>query len=66
MKPKRHILGNNGLVEFNDDVNLVTGFNDWLQQGFPHHVCVVEGRNGSRLRAFCDQLGVKVIHANYL
>jgi len=61
VKPKRHLLGNNGLVQFGPNTDLVKGFNDWLQIGFPHHVCVVEGHRGSRIEAFCKQQGVKII-----
>ena len=60
VKPKRHLLGNNGLVQFGPNADLVKGFNDWLQIGFPHHVCVVEGHRGSRIEAFCKQQGVKI------
>ncbi len=24
----------------------------WVEQGFPHHVCVVEGRRGDRILQF--------------
>ena len=72
IQPKRHLLGNNGLVSFqsstNDDgyttnntfsrnFNLVELFSELVQQGFPHHVCVVEGKHAKRLTAFAKQTG---------
>merc|ERR1712029_887938 len=39
LKPKRHLLGNNGLVQFPESLDLVSKFDDWIQKGFPHHVC---------------------------
>jgi len=62
VRPKRHLLGNNGLVEFpKTAVNLVVGFERWLQRGFPHHICLVEGKNSDRLVALADALGVNVL-----
>ena len=79
IRPKRHLLGNNGLVQFqktnNNDhasvgmynhFDLVELFNDLVQQGFPHHVCVVEGRHAKRLATFAKQTGnVNVIAVKY-
>jgi len=52
IKPKRHLLGNNGLVEFGPDIDLVDGFDRWVEKGFPHHVCVVEGKQKRILSKF--------------
>jgi len=61
VKPKRHILGNNGLVQFGDDVNLVDGFERWLESGFPHHVCVVEGNRKKMITKFARDHGVVIL-----
>jgi len=51
VKPKRHLLGNNGLVQFPEDISLCDKFNKWVQHGFPHHVCVVAGHHGKAFAA---------------
>ncbi len=61
MKPKRHLLGNNGLVLFDDSVDLTTAFESWLQHGFPHHICVCEGEQARAIRAIADMKGIKVL-----
>merc|ERR1711892_1388206 len=61
IKPKRHILGNNGLVEFSPPVDLVSGFDRWLEKGFPHHVCVVQGKQKTLLAKFARDHGVLVL-----
>ena len=71
IRPKRHLLGNNGLVEFEDtnkgytlnnaiskNFDLVELFDELVQQGFPHHVCVVEGKHAKRLTSFAKQTGM--------
>jgi len=62
-KPTRHILGNNGLVRFppSSGANLVEQFEEWVQKGFPHHVCVVEGHYKKRFLAFARATGVNFI-----
>jgi hypothetical protein len=69
IRPKRHLLGNNGLVQFEksnhgffsngitttNEFNMVELFNDLIQQGFPHHLCVVEGKHAKRLSEFAKQ-----------
>ena len=68
IRPKRHLLGNNGLVQFGstnhgfhtnssifNNFDMVQLFNDLVQQGFPHHVCVVEGKYAKRLSDFAKQ-----------
>ena len=61
LKPKRHILGNNGLVTFPDALDLVNKFDDWIQKGFPHHVCVVAGHHGRALKSLANQCQVNVV-----
>eukprot|EP00092_Neocalanus_flemingeri_P014635 GFUD01015788.1.p1 GENE.GFUD01015788.1~~GFUD01015788.1.p1 ORF type:complete len:490 (+),score=133.83 GFUD01015788.1:100-1569(+) len=61
IKPKRHLLGNNGLVEFSPPVDLVEGFDRWLEKGFPHHVCVVQGKQKKILAKFARDHGVLVL-----
>ena len=80
IRPKRHLLGNNGLVQFqktNDgyyingnifnNFDMVELFNELVQQGFPHHVCVVEGKHAKRLTEFAKQTGnVNIVAIKYL
>ena len=62
IKPKRHLLGNNGLVQLPAGApDLVADFDRWLRSGFPHHVCVVEGRYAERIKVFAEQCGVKIM-----
>ena len=63
--PKRRLLGNNGLVELGEGADLVKGFDEWVQRGFPHHVCVVAGHHADRISAYCRQQGVNVIQQKY-
>jgi hypothetical protein len=55
------LLGNNGLVKFDDSVDLRSDFDRWLQKGFPHHVCVAAGRHGVTLAGMGEQCGVTVL-----
>ena len=68
IRPKCYLQGNNGLVEFENTIkrytvnnsvsnnfDLVELFNESVQQGFPHHVCVVEGKHAKRLTSFAKQ-----------
>ena len=59
--PKRHLLGNNGLVKFDSGVDLRSGFDDWIQVGFPHHVCVAQGRHAVTLASLAKQCDVNVV-----
>ena len=62
ISPKRHLLGNNGLVEFpKGEVDLVHGFEQWVMRGFPHHVCVVEGRRADAIRNLAQLCDVQVM-----
>ncbi len=62
-QPKRHILGNNGLVELPSGcgINLTNDFPRWIQKGFPHHVCVVEGYHAQALTSLARHCNVDVI-----
>ena len=60
IQPKRHLLGNNGLVEI-DGVDLEAGFERWLAVGFPHHVCVVQGKHKQRFIKFAKNCNVVVV-----
>jgi hypothetical protein len=33
----------------------------WVEQGFPHHVCVVEGRRGDRILQFARDHAVIIV-----
>jgi L-arabinose isomerase len=61
IRPKRHLLGNNGLVQFGPGVDLEEGFQRWVERGFPHHVCVVEGHHRRQLAQFARDHGVVVM-----
>ena len=58
--PRRHLLGNNGLVEL-DGVDLDQRFDRWVEKGFPHHVCVVEGRRRAELLQLATNCNVVVV-----
>jgi hypothetical protein len=67
ISPKRHLLGNNGLVQFDDGgVDLRVAFDEFLQNGFPHHVCVAQGRHADDLASLAKQCDVKVLHLSRL
>jgi len=59
--PKRHILGNNGLVEVKPPTNLVEDFARWVDQGFPHHVCVISGWFKNLLEKFAKNHDVVIV-----
>ena len=63
IKPKRHLLGNNGLVQLSSPhVDLIGDkFDKWIQHGFPHHVCVVAGHHGKAFKALAQHCNVDVI-----
>ena len=61
IEPKRHLLGNNGLVQIPSGVNLTEKFQKWIQNGFPHHVCVVAGHQGKAFESLANHCKVKVI-----
>jgi len=60
--PRRHLLGNNGLVEI-DGVNVLEWFDDLVHQGLPHHVMIVRGHHRYRLKRFARQKGIKWLEA---
>ena len=62
MKPKRHLLGNNGLVEFPlRKIDFTKKFDKWIQNGFPHHVCVVAGHHGKAFEALALHCNVSIV-----
>ena len=60
-QPSRHLLGNNGLVEVSPPLDLVTSFAQWVERGFPHHVCVVEGWHRQTFLSFARNHSVVVL-----
>jgi L-fucose isomerase-like protein len=58
--PKRHLLGNNGVVDI-DGVNVMEWFDELIHQGLPHHVMVARGHHRERLRRFARQIGINWI-----
>ena len=63
IKPKRHLLGNNGLVELPKNFNMTTNFLKWIQQGFPHHICVVSGHHGQALTSLAQHCQVNILES---
>ena len=63
VKPKRHLLGNNGLVELPKNFNMTTNFPKWIQQGFPHHICVVSGHHGQALTSLAQHCQVNILES---
>jgi len=61
IEPSRQLLGNSGSVLFGQEVDLVEGFESWVQRGFPHHVCVVEGTHSRKLKQFARDHGVVIV-----
>ena len=55
----RWSMNNKPKVE--NGVDLDRGFDRWLQQGFPHHVCVVEGHHKTRFIQFASNFDVVVV-----
>ena len=46
---------------------MVEFFNDLIQHGFPHHLCVVEGKHAKRLSEFAKQTkNVNLVAIKYL
>ena len=62
LPPKRHLLGNNGLVEFTGQGDLRVEFDRWLERGFPHHVCVVQGYHADTIKQFARDHGVQCVN----
>lgn len=58
--PKRHLLGNNGLLEI-DGVNVMEWFDDLVHQGLPHHVLISRGRHKTLLKHFARLMGLHFI-----
>jgi L-fucose isomerase-like protein len=48
IKPKRHLMGTNGLARMKDEPRY--WFEELCHQGMPHHVVVVEGHHAALLR----------------
>ena len=63
IKPKRHLLGNNGLVKLPTNFNMTSSFPKWIQQGFPHHICVVSGHHGQALFSLAQHCQVTVVES---
>eukprot|EP00298_Acanthocystis_sp_HF-20_P000051 c10055_g1_i1.p1 GENE.c10055_g1_i1~~c10055_g1_i1.p1 ORF type:complete len:483 (+),score=196.43 c10055_g1_i1:33-1451(+) len=60
ISPKRHLMGNNGLVEL-EDKNMIKSFEKWVQNGFPHHVCVVQGYHKQTFIAFARHFDIVIV-----
>ncbi len=60
IKPKRHLMGTNGLVKL-DKQDAGVWFEDLCHQGMPHHVVVFEGRNEALLRRMAGVMGMRFV-----
>lgn len=49
VKPRRHLKATNGLFR-TDRVDVMDWFEEMVQSGMPHHLCVVPGHHGDLLR----------------
>ena len=56
-EPRRHLKATNGLFT-TDEVDVREWFEDQVQIGMPHHVCVIQGHHGETLRRIARLLGV--------
>jgi L-fucose isomerase-like protein len=57
---KRHLLGNNGVVEIRG-VDVMEWFDEMIHQGLPHHLLVARGHHLRRLKRFARQLEIRWI-----
>jgi len=57
-KPKRHIMATNGRF-VTQQVNVLQWFEDMVQVGMPHHLCIVEGHHRDTLRRISRMSGFK-------
>jgi L-fucose isomerase-like protein len=58
IKPKRHLMGSNGLVRLND-TDARELFLELAYQGMPHHVSVFEGHHRELLRQFARIMSIE-------
>jgi len=58
--PKRHLLGNNGVVEI-QGVDIMQWFGDLIHEGLPHYVMVAKGHQREKLRRFARQMEISWI-----
>jgi L-fucose isomerase-like protein len=57
LAPKRHLLGNNGVVEI-QGVDVRQWFDQLIHEGLPHHILVAGGHHRERLRRFARQMEI--------
>ena len=60
IKPKRHLMGTNGLVRM-PGVDAAEWFENLCHEGMPHHVLVVQGHHTAPLRRFARTTGMRFI-----
>jgi L-fucose isomerase-like protein len=60
IKPRRHLMGTNGLVRL-DKQDPGVWFEELCQQGMPHHVVVFEGRHEGLLRRMAGIMGMRFV-----
>lgn len=56
VSPDRELMATNGIFR-TDQVDVREWFEDQVQRGMPHHVCIVEGHHGDLLRRIGRLLG---------
>ncbi|TVR71357.1 MAG: sugar isomerase [Spirochaetaceae bacterium] len=60
VEPKRDLMATNGLFA-TDRVDLYEWFEEMVQVGMPHHLCVVEGHHGDTLQRVARLIGAEVV-----
>ncbi len=58
--PRRHLLATNGLFR-TDEVDMTSWFEQMVQLGMPHHLCLLEGHHADTLRRIARLLGAVVV-----
>ncbi|MCG8481631.1 MAG: L-fucose/L-arabinose isomerase family protein [Spirochaetales bacterium] len=60
LTPRRHLLATNGLFR-TAEVDVTVWFEQMVQLGMPHHLCVVEGHHADTLRRIARLIGAVVV-----
>jgi len=60
IKPTRELMATNGLFETNE-IDIREWFEEMVQVGMPHHLCVVEGRHRDTLRRVARLMGAEFV-----
>lgn len=60
IKPKRNLMATNGLFETHE-LDICEWFEEMVQVGMPHHLCVVEGHHRDTLRRVARLMGAEFV-----